>query len=346
MPVSQLQLSKSGDQTGLDRCPVCGASEAQPRFRVPFPHQHTSGRQGFSLTEQIEVPSWTISKCARCSLQFAHPRPTKDDIIDFYASQEEPNDWELEHYLNSQPDRLTGFSKLAEAISALPGKPRRLLEVGCAGGWFLDAARARGWEVQGVEASPKFQKFATTELGLPVVLGTLDDLKKDLRGSFDVIAMFDVLEHLQDPVADLQKMREYLAPNGHIVIATCDIGSFCARLYGIKWRQVVVSHTVYWTKKSMKMALSAAGLRLVQFSEPRYWHPNWVQHSRNKAKEICKFAARVLLNALYVPLSRWQPIRDMPAMLTAGKIDHANFMYKIGDQPVLNDVMLVVAKLQ
>ena len=172
-----------------------------------------------------------------------------------------------------------------------------MLEIGCAAGWLLKAARDQGWEVAGLEAAPKFQKYAANTLGLPVQLGTIDALTSQPSGEespdenilgnslFDVVVMSDVIEHLHDPVADLKKIRTHLAPDGYLILSTCDIGSAGARFYGVNWRQIILSHTVYWTKRSMRHALRRAGFRVERFSEVRYWDPS--PNRERNAKQRC-----------------------------------------------------------
>jgi 2-polyprenyl-3-methyl-5-hydroxy-6-metoxy-1,4-benzoquinol methylase len=333
---------KEATVTEACTCPICDATDSEPRFRVPFPNQHHSLRQGFTLDENPGVPFWTIDRCNNCGLEYAKPRPTKAEIHSFYKSQFEPNEWEKEVYLDRE--RTAAFRDLAQGITALNGGPGRVLEIGSAGGWFLKAAQELGWQVNGVEASPKFSKFCIEHNKIPVVEGTSEDVPTEFYGQFDIVAMFDVLEHLQDPLSELKRLHRLVKPGGHIIIATCDIGSACARTYGVNWRQIVVSHTIYWTKKSMRLAMAKAGFSEVTFSEPRYWHPQPAIEMNNKIREVCKLLSRVILFNTYVPLSKLPVIRQAPSVMTAGKLTHDRLLQKIGDQPVLGDVMLVIAK--
>lgn len=95
-------------------------------------------------------------------------------------------------------------------------KTGRLLDVGCAGGHFLAAARERGYEVIGVEYSPVMAKYARSTYGLEVLGG--DFLEAQLSGNFDVVHMEDVLEHLSDPLAVLTKIGDVLALDGSLVV--------------------------------------------------------------------------------------------------------------------------------
>jgi 2-polyprenyl-3-methyl-5-hydroxy-6-metoxy-1,4-benzoquinol methylase len=327
-------------------CPICGGQSRTPRFKVPFPAFGAAGRRGLALDEPADVPAWTICRCEQCTVEYAHPRPTPESIRAYYASAEESDEWEVLHYLDPEGKHLyKTWAKTAEQLTRLRGGPGRLLDVGCAAGWLLKAARDLGWEVQGIDAAPKFHAFATRTLGVPVTLGTTEALDDLPPASQDVVFMSDVVEHLQDPVADLRRIRRVIAPGGLLVLATCDIGSVAARYYGLRWRQVLVSHTFYWTRKSMTVALRNAGFDARHFSDPRYWDPDPARERKNYRKELAKLFARVVLSHTYTPLARRASFaRRLPGWLTRGRVRHDDLVLKIGDQPVLSDVMLVVAQ--
>ena len=327
-------------------CPICGHATFTPLFQVPFPaHSQRPGR-GFALDVALDVPAWRIVRCRGCGVGYPNPRPSAEAIHDYYARQVKPNDWEMENYVEIPQKARQSWTQFAQRLTELRGgKPGRLLEIGCAAGWLLHGARSLGWEVEGIEASPKFQRYASSTLGLPVQLGTLESVSH-APGSFDVVVMTDVIEHLIDPVADLHRIRRLLAPGGRLVLATCDLDSWCARFWGLDWRQIVISHTFYWTRRSMNHALARAGFVAEQFSEPRYWHPRPSEEHRLRLRETAKLLARFFLLKTYVPLARcfaWP--RRLLRTASRGRLDHADLLYRIGDQPVLGDVMLVVARL-
>ena len=326
-------------------CPICGCESFTPLFQVPFPaHSRRPGR-GFPLDTVLDVPAWRIVRCHGCTVGYPNPRPAAGSIRGYYARQMEPSDWERENYVEIPPRARDSWMAFAARLTALRGgTPGRVLEVGCAAGWLLHGARRLGWEVAGIEASPKFQRYAADTLGLPVHLGTLETVPL-APGQFDVVVMTDVIEHLADPVADLRRIRALLVPGGRLVLATCDLGSWSARFWGLDWRQIVISHTFYWTRRAMHRALAEAGFRVEQFSEPRCWHPHRGREALGRAREIAKLLARFALLKTYVPLADCFPaVRALVRTLSAGRLDHAGLLYRIGDQPVFGDVMLVVAQ--
>ena len=327
-----------------DVCPICGSGDFEPLFQVPFPLHTSFDGKGFPLDFKLDVPAWRIVRCNGCSVRYPNPCPTKESITRYYADQQEPNDWEMEHYVEIPQKGRDAWADFARNLTILNGKPGSLLEIGCAAGWVLAAARDQGWDANGIEASPKFQKYAENILKLPVRLGIIEDVDMGDK-KFDVIMNTDVIEHLYDPVSDLKRLRKMIKPGGYLVMATCDIGSPCAQFWGLAWRQLVISHTFYWTKRSMTVALERAGFRVERFSEPRYWHPVWHKELKQRLREIFKLVARIVLLKTYVPLAnRFQWVQKLLNTASGGKLDHAGMLYRIGDQPVLGDVMLVVAR--
>ena len=345
-------VSEAGSTAG-DACPVCGHTSFEPQFLAPFPHHSATERRAFALDEVVDVPTWRIVRCAGCTARYPNPYPSAAEIDRYYASQTEPSDWEWEHYVEVDQHERDHWAEFAARVTRLRSRPGRLLEIGCAAGWLLVGARDRGWDVRGIEASPKFSMYARERQGLDVHAGTLADCRPGNAGPdeiadatpFDVIVSTDVLEHLVDPVEDLRIMRALLAPDGYLVIATLDIGSLSARRYGNDWRQIVVSHIVYWTRPSIRVALDRAGFEVETISDFRWWDPDSRGHRRARRREVAKFAARQLLVWTYQPLARRSPtVRHLPAKLTRGRVGHETLDRKIGDQPVLGDVMLVVAR--
>ena len=324
-------------------CPICGAQGVEARFRLAFPERSFDGRHAWPLREKPDVPHWTVAACRSCGVHFADPMPSDDEIVRFYREQVEPNEWEMEHYVHVRPEEVAAWSAFAERLTRLNGRPGRMLEVGCAAGHLLSGAIEHGWDVMGVEASPKFSTEVKRR-GLPVHDGVLATLPEG-QGLYDLVVMTDVLEHLRDPVADLARCRDLLKPGGLLVIATCDIGSLAARYYGLRWRQLVISHTYYWTNASLRIALDRAGLDTVALSSMRYWDPDPTLQRRRWVREFTKMFGRKVLQIAWMPLAgRSTKLRDAHGKLTNGRLDFGRLQHKVGNQASMADVVLIVGR--
>ncbi|GAB4339725.1 MAG: hypothetical protein Kow0099_15080 [Candidatus Abyssubacteria bacterium] len=135
-----------------------------------------------------------------------------------------------------------------------------VLDVGCATGFFLEAALERGWAAYGVEPNPYAYEQARREFGDRVFLGTIET--GSINGlSFDVIFMFDVLEHVRDPLGTLVRAGALLRNGGLVAIATPDIASMSARLLGRRWPHLKSEHQFYFSSHSLSRLLARAGFR-------------------------------------------------------------------------------------
>ena len=138
----------------------------------------------------------TLYTCSKCDFTFVYPVP---DAAEVYNEGYFTGESECTGYANYDVDKepmVPTFKEYLKRIKALaPGK--RLLDVGAATGFFLEIARNEGYEVRGVEISA-YASVCAREKGIDVTAGTLKDIPSS--ASFDVITMFDVIEHVSNPV--------------------------------------------------------------------------------------------------------------------------------------------------
>jgi 2-polyprenyl-3-methyl-5-hydroxy-6-metoxy-1,4-benzoquinol methylase len=309
---------------------------------VAFPAFGPAGSHVWSIDVEPAVSYWTIDRCHGCGTHFANPLPCAEEINRYYADQQKPDAWEEEFYVESTASKSAHWANFADKLTRLAGSPGRLLEVGPAAGHLLAAARDQGWSVIGIEATPKFAKIMDTR-GVPVHQGFLETFEAEGQ-LYDMIVMVDVAEHLLDPVRDLERCRRLLTPDGRLVIATCDIGSFAAWYYGLRWRQLVVSHTFYWTKRSLRIALARGGFDLEHYASFRWWDPNPARERREWILELGKLMIRKALQNTWLPITRcYEPAHNFQMRARAGRLDHW-IRHVVGDQAVMSDVALVVAR--
>lgn len=186
---------------GTLRCTVCDSSSTSPD---PFFYEWRGG-------------NWRIQHCRQCSHQFVWPTLSATDqeaiYTDHYFSQE--GDW-VEGYW--QKGYLEAERELrAEARQVLRMIPRdrgRLLEIGCAGGFFLDEARVK-FDVSGIELNQTMADHAS-RMGIPVLRGRVEDVTPE--GPFDVLVLMDVLEHIPDPRALFRQVQGWLSSDACILI--------------------------------------------------------------------------------------------------------------------------------
>jgi SAM-dependent methyltransferase len=143
----------------------------------------------------------------------------------------------------------------------------RLLDVGCAYGFFLQEAR-RYFDVAGIEIAEDAAAYCRHN-GLHVLSGVADEGHLAALGMMDVIVLLDVIEHLPSPQETLALCTRYLEPGGIIVITTGDFASLYARLSGARWRLMTPpQHLWYFTRESVRRLARPLGLSVEAFDHP------------------------------------------------------------------------------
>ena len=120
------------------------------------------------------------------------------------------------------------------------------------------------WEVEGIDITADATMYARDELGLNVVTG--DFLYEDfMLERYDVICLWDTIEHLKQPHRYIEKAASLLKPGGFIFLTTGDVGSLNARLRKGSWRMIhPPTHLFFFSKRTLKMLLEKYGLKTVQ----------------------------------------------------------------------------------
>lgn len=206
---------------------------------------------------------YSIVRCAGCGLRFLSPQPTGADLDllygeDYYVSDDSRGRGYDGYVTEAENWRRTFRDRLRD----LPATPGKLLDVGAATGFFVEQAKASGWEASGVEPSPWAAEYARTELGVDVHTGTLESMRFD-DGTFDAVTLWEVIEHLPDPGATLNEVKRILRPGGTLVLSTPDAGSLAARLSGRRWLgwRKVPEHLFFFDRPNLDRLLDQAGFR-------------------------------------------------------------------------------------
>jgi SAM-dependent methyltransferase len=169
-------------------------------------------------------------------------------------------------YLGAEPVLRREFARMVAFIRR-HRDGGRLLDVGCAYGFFLQEAKPY-FEVAGIELAEDAAAFCR-RTGLDVISGVADEATLRRLGPADVIVLLDVIEHLPDPRATLRLCADHLRPGGIVVLTTGDFASHYARLAGAHWRLMTPpQHLWFFTPDSMRHLATAAGLTVESLDHP------------------------------------------------------------------------------
>ncbi len=247
-------------------CNLCGGTEYTLRFPSTRTELSLDGNwQAYCCTYPGYGIHPPIVACRNCGLVYTNPRPSREAIKHNYEVVEDPL------YLQERVAREITFRKHLRALERFtgPGRGRRLLDVGAYVGVFVEVACEAGWDAVGLEPSLWAFNYAR-ERGLTMVRGTLEEADFD-PNSFDVFTMWDVIEHLGDPLGEMRRACQIIRPGGWVAIHTMDLGSLFARLMGSRWPWLMEMHVYYFTRRTLRELLEKAGFRVAAIRpEGRY----------------------------------------------------------------------------
>lgn len=224
----------------LRTCPVC----ADPRLPYLF-----------------SVGAHRIVRCDGCGLMLINPQPSDEELARIYSADyfllgDAPND--RAHV--SDLKRATARGYLEPLRRYLNGSTGALLEIGSGQGDFLAEAQAAGFAVTGVDGIEAACAQAREKLGGRgrVICGDLKALAAE-SAAYDVCVLADVIEHVRDPRELLAAIHRLLKPGGVILVATCSLDSWSARLLKTRWMEFKPEHLVYYDTRTLQSQLWQSG---------------------------------------------------------------------------------------
>lgn len=247
--VNRISPPESGGQTGqyhVRDCPSCGA--ASPEKAVLRNHG-------------IDVVT-----CDACG--FTYSRQVMDESAD--AERYQVSDLDIEAmrlrcsgpYLELESARARYY---LDRIGEQCTQAGSLLEIGCGTGTMLVEARARGWDILGVEPGAAAVAVARDRVGEAsrdlVIKGYFPQDLPKARQSFDAIAILDVLEHFADPIAFLRMISGHISPGGRLFVQVPNWESLLVQLEGTASSVICPGHWSYFTPASLPALLARAGYR-------------------------------------------------------------------------------------
>lgn len=226
------------------KCKICQSDSIAKKFNLYGPHD--------------------IYTCRNCSVEFMSPQLTDAEITELY-SENYYQSWGISGSRENESSKnmkiatfLLRLDKIKNYISK--GK---VLDVGCATGYFLEAAKLRGYTPYGVELSNYSSTIAKEKFGQENIFnGKLEDCTFT-SGMFSAVTMFDLIEHVRSPLDTVKAASSLLTSEGIIVITTPDNSSVSNKLMGKKWTHYKREHFYYFNKKSLDYAARECNMKIV-----------------------------------------------------------------------------------
>ncbi len=233
------------------KCEICGSDDYKIVHKARYGDETQDDLVEKYRSSGDETLIDQIVKCKNCGFMYVNPRVKAELIFEGYSGGEDPT------FVSQARGRELTFAKSLKLIEK-HAKKGKIYDVGTAGGSFLHVARKNGWEVYGCEPNKWMCSWAKKHYGLDITPGDLFT-KKYPDNYFDVLTLWDVLEHVPNPKETLVECNRILKKGGLLVVNYPDIASGISRLMSRKWVFLLSVHLFYFTPKTVRMILDKTG---------------------------------------------------------------------------------------
>ncbi len=228
-------------------CNLCGNKDYVFMYRIDTKKSH-----------------FDVVRCSKCRLVYVNPQPSSKEIENMYDKDyfhghgfDEGIDYALS--LKNREVWYPVFNSRLDNIERYVRKSN-ILDIGCGFGEFMMMAKKRGWKAKGIELS-KYASGVAKKLDLDVFNGSIEKAK--FKEKFSVLTMFEVVEHLPDPLKTLKECGRFIKDDGIFVIQTGDADSMYARFKGKKWPYLLAGHLHYFSRSTLTSMLKKAGFDVI-----------------------------------------------------------------------------------
>ena len=242
-------------------CNLCGSTASTQVYGSRLPDlSQRDVQEIFACTSSAYGECGPIVRCDQCGFMYQNPQPDPRWILSAYQDVVDSR------YDDEREGRVHTFTRELERLMGLIA-PGRLLDVGSHVGVFLEVGSALGWQAEGVEPSRWAAEVARSR-GLAVTSGTLDDLNTEPE-RYDLVTLWDVIEHLPDPSAELRRLHQLVRPGGLLAISTMDVDAPVARLLGRSWPWYMQMHLYYFSRRTLGLLVETAGYEVLEIRRHR-----------------------------------------------------------------------------
>lgn len=259
---------------------------------------------------------YTIYSCKSCGFAQTDLRRNFEDFVkENYGKgyfMGEPQYSAYDNYKEDKPFILMNVKQFMRKIKHIK-KSGKLLDIGCAMGFFVEYAQKEGFDAYGLDPSHYAVVEAKKKFGNKIKEASLETADYAPK-TFDVITMFDVFEHLGDPLGDLKKMTRWLKDDGIIMIATGNRQSLAARILKRRWTfYIPPQHLFFFDKITLAKILELSGLKAVVWSQIGKWLSlRYVMHLARTTGEskFAEFLFPIIHKLKIDSMPLYLPIRD------------------------------------
>ena len=234
-------------------CPACGSEDAA-LYLDGDDNEIQLDSVGSSRTL---LSHGRILRCGSCGLAYRSFRPNNEQLGSLYRAADDSR------YEAEMPNRWRTARRHKQIIERYVAHKESLLDIGCASGAFLSVMRDAGWSGDGIEPSESQFLRASKLLGGSANLQQCMLQDATLSRDYDLVTLWDVLEHVTEPGPFLQLATSHLKDGGYVTLNVPRVDSLVARLLGSRWPLLLAEHLNYFTIPSLRVCGESAGLDLI-----------------------------------------------------------------------------------
>jgi SAM-dependent methyltransferase len=238
-------------------CFLCGDDDFDVVYEAQYDREKDTDLVQKFRASGDELLIDRLVRCRRCAFKYVNPRLRADLILRSYTEGEDPK------YVSQLQARERTFAAALGEIERATGGRGRLLDIGTAAGAFVAAAVSQGWQAEGCEPNRWLADWGSKHYGIRIRQGSVFDQAYE-AGSFDVITLWDVIEHTLNPHQMLERCQRLLRPGGLLVVNYPDIGSWIARALGRRWLFLTSVHLYYFDRTTMRRMLESTGFSVLR----------------------------------------------------------------------------------
>lgn len=240
-------------------CPTCDHDNSTIKYQINISKVQNSSiwidNQEFEPDLSAEL---NIVSCQDCGLYYINPQPRLQPNQMSYSYQAE-----IRYFNRTKQQRENAYRELFSKIPDILGRqPKTHLDFGCGDGIMIGVARDFGVSSFGTEISQPLIHFVNDQYGPGTIINY--ENQSTQPGTFDVITLINVIEHVTQPLHILNEIKQRLQPDGIVLIHTINIGGIPARISKQNWSHIEpLGHFFYFTKGSLMQMLNKAGFQII-----------------------------------------------------------------------------------
>lgn len=237
-------------------CNLCGENDYSVVYEKVIPEKKVEIKDMYSASKSVRCTDQVV-RCNNCGLVYINPRLDAEIISKACSEGDDVV------YISQEASRIATFGDCLKFAEKYATKKGSLLDVGCASGFFLKVAKDAGWIVLGIEPNKWLGDYGRNKFGVEILSAAMDDAKFEDK-VFDLITMWDVLEHMPNPKAGLLEANRVIKDDGILVISYPDYGSIFSKMLGRKWWFFLSHHLYYFTPKTLEKMLNETGFEVIK----------------------------------------------------------------------------------